>query len=237
LQINVGDVNPHIHKTGYLVISNAISTYIPEHLLDDKTDYEWEVLLAEQHLKHKGKSTFVLKCLYLDIVRQWPYYGCTFFRAKNNTQTNQNFFSTDFEGKVTIGVNQKGVHIIEPRVMSILTFPFDKVVDWNSQKQTFFLEVEDEDKIRMKGGMLEKSLSKLKPLKSFTIKAKKTPTREFYFKSSQAELINDLICDWLEEYYEQKEREEGFGKVVRRSKQKTRTRDVVQPINDDILDL
>jgi hypothetical protein len=43
---------------------------------------EWEMMLYQEHAKHKGKSKTIAQMLYLQLVRQWPYYGCTFFRAE-----------------------------------------------------------------------------------------------------------------------------------------------------------
>jgi len=138
-----------------------------------------------------------LKLSYLEIAREWEHYGCTFFKGKNVTQNEQHFFTQDFEGKVRIGVNQNGIHIIEPSKLKIVTYPWDIVIDWHSQKQIFFLEVEDEIK--------EKSSIKLP---TFGRSKRKVPTKQYYFNSKQAELINDLICDWLEEYYKGKELDE-----------------------------
>jgi len=228
LQLTVGDINPQVHRAGCLL--NSLHTYVPDHLTSKMKPEEWEYALFGEHQKHKGKDNHALKLSYLNIVRQWNHYGCTFFKARNVTQKEQNFFQSDFEGKVRIGVNQNGIHVVEPRLMKVITYPFDKLVDWNSQKQTFFMEIED-DTQRSKG--LFSTLEKVGPLKSL-VSSKKISTRQIYYKSSQAELINDLICDWLEEYYQEKEQKVAYQQGrEKRSKKKSSIH--VQPVLDDTI--
>jgi len=136
-------------------------------------------------------------------VRQWQHYGCTFFKGENITQKDQHFFQQDFDGKVRIGINHIGVHIVEPTKLTIITYPWNIVVDWQSQKQTLFLEVEDEARKQE----AEKSVIKM----PFMKKSKRIPTKQFYFKANQAELINDMICDWLEEYYRNRDIQKEMG--------------------------
>jgi len=207
LQVIVGDRNLQVHKPGYLL--ETVQTYVPGHLAGKKRPEEWETLLFKEHERHTGKDNHALKLQYLEIVRQWDHYGCTFFKAQNITQKDQHFFQQDFEGKVRIGVNENGVHIIEPTKLKIVTYPWSIVVDWHSQKQTFFLEVEDETRKQ------EKSVIKM----PFS-KQKKIPTKEYFFKAKQAELIHDLICDWLEEYYKARQLEEIQSVSKRESRKK-----------------
>jgi len=228
--LTVGDHNLQIHKSGYLIHSGALKSYVPEHLNNKLKPEDWETSLFIEHQTHKGKDNHALKLSYLNIVRQWNHYGCTFFKARNITQKEQNFFSQDFEGKVRIGVNENGVHIIEPRIMQVMTFPFDKLVDWNSQKQTFFMEVEDDG---LKSKSILSGLETIKPLKSF-IPSKKVPTKQIYYKSAQAELVNDQICDWLEEYYQEKEEKVVHKREKRKSSRNPKKSSIfVQPITDD----
>jgi hypothetical protein len=53
---------------------------------------------------------------YLSIVRQWAYYGSTFFKARY-IPAEAVYFKQEFEGKVRIGVNENGLHVIDPRKM------------------------------------------------------------------------------------------------------------------------
>ena len=48
---------------------------------------EWEELLLESHLKNKGKDIHELKIEYLEIVREWIYYGCVFFKVFLNKKS------------------------------------------------------------------------------------------------------------------------------------------------------
>jgi hypothetical protein len=60
----------------------SILGFVPQHLHNQKKIEEWEMLIYKEQDKHKGKDKFIAKLLYLQIVRQWPFYGCTFFSAR-----------------------------------------------------------------------------------------------------------------------------------------------------------
>lgn len=95
-----------------------IDTYVPEHALSAMKSDQWEAALLKEHQSHKGKDPQDLKNAYLSIVRQWAYYGGTFFKARY-VPSEAVFFKQDFEGKVRVGVNENGLHIIDPRKMVI----------------------------------------------------------------------------------------------------------------------
>lgn len=178
LQLTVGDQNPEIHKSGNLIESQSLKKYIPEHLLGTLKAEEWESNLFAEHLNHKGKDNNSLKLMYLDLVREWPYYGSTFFKARYIQ--NETFYKQDFEGQVRIGINGNGLHLISPKEMKVITYSYNELSTWDSEKGIFLFEVKEVEK----GGLF---------------KLKKKPTKLYQFKSEQADLINDLLCDWAEE--------------------------------------
>jgi len=178
LQITIGDRNPSTHVTGYLC--DVFDQYVPLHLQSKMKPQEWENLLVAEHEAHKGKDSHHLKRSYLSIVRQWKHYGCTFFKARY-VPFDTAFFSQEFEGKVRIGVNENGVHLIDPKVMKIITIPLKDVVEWNSSKHLFSMSVASE----FSG-------------KRTLLKSKTLPSKKYQFHSAQSELINDFICDWME---------------------------------------
>jgi hypothetical protein len=81
--------------------------------LGQKKTEEWEEAIFAKHESCKGQDKLITQMLYLQIVRQWPCYGCTFFRG-GFKPSSQAFYKQDFSGTVAIGVNGYGVHMIEP---------------------------------------------------------------------------------------------------------------------------
>jgi hypothetical protein len=97
----------------------SIYHYVPEHLRRQKSVEEWEALIYAEQEKHNGKDKYIKEMLYLQLVRQWPYYGSTFYRAKYKPPT-QGFFNQEFSGEIVIGVNGYGVHLIDTVLMVCL---------------------------------------------------------------------------------------------------------------------
>lgn len=76
----------------------------------------WEEALLKEHKGLLNKDIFQAKKDYLTIVRQWIYYGSTFFKAKYIPGESV-YFKQEFEGKVRVGVNERGLHVIDPKKM------------------------------------------------------------------------------------------------------------------------
>jgi len=144
LQLTIGDRNPEIQKIGYLK-DGALEKYIPEHLLFKRKSEEWEQSLFDAQDQHKGKDQNALRLDYLTIVREWKYYGSTFFMAEA-IPVEGVFFSQEFGGKVRIGVNQNGIHIIDPLQMKIVSHPLDTIGKFDAIQRKFFFEVQTESK-------------------------------------------------------------------------------------------
>lgn len=175
-QVHLGDHNPDLHKPGHL--GDAILKYIPRHLHNSKSLEEWEDLVYTEHKKHKGKTVIISQLLYLQLVRQWIYYGCTFFDAQYRPPT-QGFYTQEFAGSVVIGINQYGIHIIDPLAMKVISVEFSKILDPYSDDSSFsFSEIQQD---------------------------KKNPPKLFMFKTYQGDLINDLLHDWMAEIKHQTE--------------------------------
>jgi len=172
LQIQLGDQKPdHLEH-----IKEALDNYIPEHLRDKRKQEEWVQDVYSAHQLHKGKDTLALKRAYLEVVQQWPFYGCTFFRVKG-VPSQTSFFKQEYQGTVVVGVNHYGIHMIHPRALKFETWKFQDLVYWDSTPTTFGFEVVT--------GM------------------KQEPTRTYTLKTPQADLINDLMHDWSEEWQTQ----------------------------------
>jgi hypothetical protein len=79
---------------------------------------------------------------------------------------------------VVIGPNVKlGIHMIHPRALKYETWKFQDLVYWDSTPTSLGFEV--------------------------VTGVKQEPTRTYTIKTPQAELINDLMHDWSEEWQAQ----------------------------------
>jgi len=183
VQLTTGNKNADVHKPGYL--KDHLPQYLPRYLIAQKKPEELEALIASEHEKNKGKDKLNLQQKYLDIVRQYKIYGCTFFKAK--FLPSESFFQQEFEGKVRFGINQNGVHIVDRKEMKIVQHPFHQITAWNSDKDLFYFEVKVEEK--PKGGL-------------FSNVMKRVEKKSYQYRSKQAELMNDLMCDWSEKLEE-----------------------------------
>ncbi|KAJ3145586.1 Krev interaction trapped protein 1 [Geranomyces michiganensis] len=79
LAISTGSFDRIRHPVGYIIKNDLWKTLLPKRLHDDLKPDEWEQCLQGEHSKHIGKSTEVLRIMYLELVREWACYGCSFF--------------------------------------------------------------------------------------------------------------------------------------------------------------
>jgi myosin-7 len=99
-----------------------LKNFIPKALINSKKPQEWEALILKQHATCRGKSVEDAKTEYLDIVKQWPYYGTTFYppcKAIN---------CKNLPNKVIIGVNFEGIRLLKSRNKVFQSFLFLKLV-------------------------------------------------------------------------------------------------------------
>jgi len=135
LQVHVtyGEHNANTHIVGFL--NNNLKDFVPKQLMSLKRPTEWEALIFKQHAKNKGKSREDAQAEYLDIVKQWPYYGTTFYppcKAIGNRK---------IPSKVVIGVNAEGILMLKPKDKELIsTHPFTEICSWASSANTFAFE-------------------------------------------------------------------------------------------------
>lgn len=157
-------------------IPESLDSYIPEHLRGQRKVEEWVNDLVAAHQQHRGKDPVSLKRQYIDSVQRFPFYGSTFFKAKYIPSVTS-FYKQDYQGTVSLGINHTGIHIIDPKLMKFESWNFHNLVFWDSLHATFVFEGANSQKV--------------------------PPTRRCTFKTPQAELINDLMHDWAEEWQRQ----------------------------------
>jgi len=173
LQVLLGDYKSEAHDAH---IRDNLNSYIPDHLKSKLSRDAWHLNLIAQHTSNVGLNPEALKQRYLDLVRQWDCYGSTFYKAQYKEGITT-FFSQDFEGEVLLGVNESGIHIVEPNEMKMATFGLRQIRCWYSDKKNFVLEGRSTNP-KQRGAVVN-------------------------FKTRQAELIEDLVYDWAMEWMKQ----------------------------------
>jgi len=80
---------------------------VPKTLFSYKRPSEWETLILRQHETLVGKDKEDAKTEYLNIVKQWAYYGTTFFPPCKSVG---NKLPSKY---VIIGVNYEGIRLLK----------------------------------------------------------------------------------------------------------------------------
>lgn len=132
-QIVYGNYNPDIHVTGFLTQNNQLKNFVPKQLYSQKKASEWESLILKQLQSMPKSNPEDCKAFYLDIVKQWSYYGTTFYppcKALNRGL-----------GKVIIGVNYEGIRLLKPKNKELISeHLFTEICSWASSSGTFAFE-------------------------------------------------------------------------------------------------
>jgi len=132
VQIVYSDHKPGSHVVGFL--TQNLKQFIPKDLFTLKKPAEWEALIFKAHQAHVGKTAEEAKTEYLDIVKQWPFYGTTFYPPCKSVQ------SKKLPSKVIIGVNAEGILLLKKDKELVSTHPFTEICSWASSSTTFAFE-------------------------------------------------------------------------------------------------
>lgn len=135
MQSTYKDHNPAVHSANFLTTNNLLKNFVPKALFALKKPTEWESAILRQHAANRGKSPDAANTEYLDIVKQWPYYGTTFFppcKSLNNR---------NLPAKVIIGVNYEGIRLLKPKNKDLISeHLFTEICSWASSSGTFAFE-------------------------------------------------------------------------------------------------
>jgi len=132
VQIVYGDHKPGNHVVGFL--SANLKQFVPKDLFPQKKPNDWEALIFKAHAANTGKSEEDAKTEYLDIVKQWPFYGTTFYPPCKTIG------SKKIPNKVIIGVNAEGILLLKKDKELVSTHPFTEICSWASSSTTFAFE-------------------------------------------------------------------------------------------------
>jgi len=132
VQIVYGDHKPTTHVVGFLTAN--LKQFVPKDLFGSKKSNEWETLIFKAHSLNSGKSEEDAKTEYLDIVKQWPFYGTTFYPPCRTIGNKK------IPSKVIIGVNAEGILLLKKDKELVSTHPFTEICSWASSSTTFAFE-------------------------------------------------------------------------------------------------
>jgi len=132
VQITYGDHKSGTHTVGFL--STNLKQFVPKDLYSSKKPAEWENLIFRAHSLNINKSEEDAKSEYLEIVKQWPFYGTTFYPPCKSIG------SKKIPAKVIIGVNAEGILLLKRDKELVSTHPFTEICSWASSSTTFAFE-------------------------------------------------------------------------------------------------
>jgi len=132
VQVVYGDHKFGTHVVGFL--TQNLKQYLPRELFSTKKPAEWETAIFKAHSQLVGKSAEEAKLDYLDIVKQWPFYGTTLFPPCKSSGKQKT------PSKVIIGVNAEGILLLKKDKDLVSTHPFTEICSWASSSTTFAFE-------------------------------------------------------------------------------------------------
>lgn len=162
-------------------VADHLALYVPKHAASLRSARAWEAVIRDEYAA-LGDTKSPLDCqrAYLAVIQQLPSYGSTFFPVTFIPEE-VTPFKQMFEGDILLGVNAIGVHLIDTRLCRradaspVRTCPFQRIISWDSDKLTFFFEY-----LPAEGNAQHPIL--------------------LTFSTPHGNMINDLLCDWLEAF-------------------------------------
>jgi hypothetical protein len=91
----------------FLNFSANLKQYVPKDLFSKQKPNDWESQIFKAHASNSGKSEEDAKTEYLDIVKQWPFYGTTFYPPCKTIGARR------IPNRVIIGVNAEGILLLK----------------------------------------------------------------------------------------------------------------------------
>jgi len=132
MQITYGDHKTGTHVVGFL--TQNLKQFVPKDLFASKKPSDWEAIIFKAHSSQSGRQAEDVKSEYLDIVKQWPFYGTTFYPPCKSVGKQK------LPNKVIIGVNAEGILLLKKDKELISTHPFTEICSWASSSTTFAFE-------------------------------------------------------------------------------------------------
>jgi len=133
MQVVYGDHNSSTHVPGFL--SANLKKFVPVNLFGSKKSSEWESIILKEHQNHRGKKQEEAKLEYINLVKQNPYYGTTFYPPCKSAG------NKSIPSKVIIGVNYEGIRLFKVKNKELVSeHLFTEICSWASSSGTFAFE-------------------------------------------------------------------------------------------------
>eukprot|EP01027_Heterolobosea_sp_BB2_P009525 GEZU01014029.1.p1 GENE.GEZU01014029.1~~GEZU01014029.1.p1 ORF type:complete len:825 (-),score=258.10 GEZU01014029.1:123-2384(-) len=127
MQSKFGDFDPKKHRVGYLN-KVGLNQYLP--LTVSRHDYAyWQERLFALHAQQRGYNTREAKKRYIELAREIPFFGMTFFEVNDTIST------------FTAGVAEDGLFLFNPADLSLVrSLTFDVLLNWGRSDAGFFIK-------------------------------------------------------------------------------------------------
>lgn len=89
-------------------VQHIIKELIPADLIRAASSSDWKKSILNEYRNDSKLSVEDAKIKFLNIIYQWPTFGCTFFEVKQTTEPT-------YPDIILIGINKIGVNIIHPQ--------------------------------------------------------------------------------------------------------------------------
>jgi hypothetical protein len=131
VQIEYGDHNPNIHKTGFL----KLEVFIPPQWRKDKKEIEKNILA--EHKKFVGMAEINAKFRYVQLIRSLKTFGITFFQCKEKGELR----NKKNKGKlvpILIGITREKIIRMDPDTREVIEeVPLTHLKRWAAKQGTF----------------------------------------------------------------------------------------------------
>lgn len=137
-QIKHGDFDQTKMTLGFY--EKRIAHYIPSYMMRKKSKSisTWATRICEEHKKHLGKKLMIAELLFLQLVRQLPYYGSKFFLGKNRTKGSEaGYFDDGTTGIINFGLSLTGIHIFQ-RTGYFGSYMWKNISHWEVEQGKYF---------------------------------------------------------------------------------------------------
>ncbi|KAJ3049421.1 FERM domain-containing protein 8, partial [Rhizophlyctis rosea] len=145
LQVAFGNYDPQKHTKGYLSQGDQFFRHVlPYRLHGTFKPKKWEQLLMKEHQKNAGRGEAEIRHMYLEFVRRWACYGCSFFPVCKDKPPH-GFFEFRLQ-QMSIGVGPEGVVVMDLKRQNYVVVTQWSYLTWKHSDDKIFLNVAPSDK-------------------------------------------------------------------------------------------
>lgn len=131
MQVTFRDHNKKVHVKGFL--KDKLPRFVPAPLLtSNRKVEEWEEDIFAEHARLAGLSSLDAMLSYLNHVRNWSFYGSTFWTVQTVNKTDQ------LPDQVILAVNSNGIQILKTTTKEpIISHRYSDIYSWAYKRNAF----------------------------------------------------------------------------------------------------